>query len=178
MLNVRDLIPWSQSGSVTPGRRDLEHPMRTFQREVDRLFDDFWRGFGSHPMEGGSRGGMIAPRVDLSEDDHAIVVTAELPGIEEKDVELLLADNVLTIKGEKRAEREESEQGYGYKERSFGSFRRSLPIDAEVVEDKIEAHFKNGVLTVTLPKSPDAQKPVKKIEIKGGPAKETVEKAA
>lgn len=166
MWSMRDLIPGSQSRDVAQGRSSFEHPMMTFQREVDRLFDDFWRGFGVS-AERGTMGGPFAPRIDLSEDDEAIVVTAELPGLEDKDVEVLLSDNVLTIKGEKKSEREEGDRGYSYKERSYGAFRRSLPFAGEVLEDKIEAAFKNGVLTVTLPKSPAAQQNVKKIEIKG-----------
>ncbi|TVR83015.1 MAG: Hsp20/alpha crystallin family protein [Rhodospirillales bacterium] len=165
-MNVRDLIPWSRGRELAPGREGIEHPLVAFQREMDRLFDEFWRG----DMPGVARagGGAVAPRLDVSEDDKAIIVKAELPGLEEKDVEILLSDNMLTIRGEKRAEKEESERGYTYRERSFGAFRRAIPLDAEVIEDKVEAEFKHGVLTVTLPKSPQAQAKTKKIAIKAG----------
>ena len=102
-------------------------------------------------MPGLGRDGVISPRIDVSENEKEIVVTAELPGLDERDVEVLLADNALTIKGEKKAERDESEQGYVYKERSFDAFRRTLPLDVEVNPDDVKARFRNGVLSVTLP---------------------------
>jgi HSP20 family protein len=109
------------------------------------------------------------PRVDVSESENEYEVTAELPGIDEKDVELTLADNVLTIRGEKKVEREEKDKDKNYymSERSFGSFRRAVPLPAEVDEDRVEANFKNGVLTVHLPKSPQAQARTRRIEVKG-----------
>jgi HSP20 family protein len=164
MLGMRDLIPWSRGREAAPRRQELDHPLMSFQREIDRLFDDFWRGAD---VPGFGRDGVISPRIDVSENEKEIVVTAELPGLDERDVEVLLADNALTLKGEKRAERDESEHGYVYKERSFGSFRRTLPLDVEVNPDEVNARFHNGVLSVTLPKSPEAQKKVKKIDVKG-----------
>ncbi|MBK8907361.1 MAG: Hsp20/alpha crystallin family protein [Rhodospirillales bacterium] len=167
-MNVRDLIPWSRDREVAVARRDVEHPFFGLQREVDRLFEDFWRGFNAPAQARTGAGlGAVAPRVDVAEDENEIVVTAELPGIDEKDVELTLADNALIIAGEKKAETEKSGQGYRYTERSFGSFRRAIPFEVDVVGDKVEASFKNGVLTVTLPKSPEARARARKIEIKG-----------
>jgi HSP20 family protein len=97
-------------------------------------------------------------------------VKAELPGVEEKDLDLQLAEGMLTIKGEKKQEREEGEKGKGYymMERSYGSFFRRIPLPTEVQEDKVEARFKNGVLMVSLPKSPEATAKVKRIEVKSG----------
>ena len=118
-----------------------------------------------------SRPGSTSARKD---DD--IAVSAELPGLEEKDVDVTLTDNVLLIRGEKKHEKEEKERGYTYTERSYGSFERRIPIDAEVLSDKVSAVFKNGVLTVTLPKSPEAQKHVRRIPIGG--AAESAAKAA
>jgi HSP20 family protein len=164
MLGMRDLIPWSRGTGTSPRRQELDHPLMSVQREIDRLFDDFWRG-ANVPGFGGAS--MISPRIDVSENEKEIVVTAELPGLEERDVEVLLADNALTLKGEKKAERNESEHGYVYKERSFGSFRRTLPLDAEVNPDEVDARFHNGVLTVTLPKSPEVQKKGWKIDVQG-----------
>ncbi|TVR99975.1 MAG: Hsp20/alpha crystallin family protein [Rhodospirillales bacterium] len=166
-MNVRDLIPWSRGRDLAPGREGVEHPLVAFQREMDRLFEDFWREVPGFARTGGA----VAPRMDVSEDEKEIVIKAELPGLEEKDVEILLSDNMLTIRGEKRAEHEESERGYTYRERSFGSFRRAIPLDADVLEDKVDASFKNGVLTVVLPKSPQAQAKTRKIAIKAGEAK-------
>jgi HSP20 family protein len=146
---MRELIPWTRGREVTSGRR-VEHPLMAFQREMDRLFEDFWRGFDL-PLVGRPEriGGAVSPRIDISE----------------KDVEVTLTDNVLLIRGEKKLEKEEKERGYTYTERSYGSFERRIPLDVEVLSDKVSAAFKNGVLTVRLPKSPEAQKHVRHIPI-------------
>ncbi len=160
------LAPWRRPLGLLRGERDEEHPMEAFHREVDRLFEDFWRGF-ELPMLGRLERPMagMTPRMDLTEDEERIRVSVELPGMDEKDVEVVLGDNVLTIKGEKKAEKEEAEKGYAYKERSFGSFRRSIPLHTEIVTDKVEATFEKGVLTVVLPKTPEAKKAYKKIPV-------------
>jgi HSP20 family protein len=108
------------------------------------------------------------PAVDVAETDKAYEITAELPGLEEKNIEVKLANGVLSIKGEKQEEKEEKEKDYYRRERSFGSFERSFQVPDDVEENEIEASFKNGVLSVTLPKSAAAQKQAKKIEVKGG----------
>ena len=155
---------------MTSGRR-IEHPLVAFQREVDRLFDDFWRGFDLPLLGRPERvGGSLAPRIDISEKDDEVVVSAELPGLDEKDIEVTLTDNVLSIRGEKKLEKEEKELGYTYTERSYGSFERRIPLDVEVLGDKVSAAFKNGVLTVMLPKSPEAQRHVRHIPIGAGEA--------
>ncbi len=104
--------------------------------------------------------------VDIIEGDKAYEVTAELPGMDEKDIEVKIADGGLTIKGEKQEQKEEKEKNYYLSERRYGSFERYFRIPEGVDTDKIEASFKKGVLTVNLPKKPEAQKPVKKIEVK------------
>jgi HSP20 family protein len=175
MLNMRELIPWARGRDVTSGRR-IEHPLVAFQREMDRLFDDFWRGFDMPLLGRPERiGGSLSPRIDIGEKDDQIVVSAELPGLDEKDVEVTLTDNVLSIRGEKKLEKEEKERGYTYTERSYGSFERRIPLDVDVLSEKVSAAFKNGVLTVTLPKNPEAQGHVKRIAIGGG---ESEQKAA
>ena len=138
-------------------------------REVNRLFDDVFRGFdqidmGRFPSLATSRSHWGWPNVEVSETDKEIRVTAELPGLEEKDVEITLDDDVLTLRGEKRSETEDKERQFS--ERFYGQFERRIPLGVEVEEDKVEAHFKKGVLTVMLPKKPEAQKPEKKIEVK------------
>ena len=166
-MDFRDLIPFGRDRRSVPVQRDRqEHPLEAFQREVNRLFDDFFR----MPALSGDEGMFAAatPRVDVKETDAEYEVSAELPGIDEKDVELTLANNVLAIRGEKKTEREEKEKSYYLSERSFGSFRRTIPLPAEVDEDKVEAHFKNGVLTVRLPKSAAAQARTRRIEVKAG----------
>jgi HSP20 family protein len=116
--------------------------------------------------------------VDIREDDKEIVVAAELPGLDEKDLEVTMSDNALIIKGEKKGEHEERESGYSYRERSYGAFQRVIPLDVDVLEDQVAATFKNGVLTIVLPKSPDAQRKFKKIAISGGEEKHEESKAA
>lgn len=179
MFGMRDLIPWSRGREVSPGRHGWEHPLIRFQRDVDRMFDEMWHGFDLPTFGRLGRGDMMSPRVDVSEADDNILVTVELPGMDETDVELLWSDNVLTIKGEKKAEHEQKERGYTYTERSYGSFERRIPIDSEVVSDKLDATFKNGVLTVTLPKTPEARKHFKRIPVHGeGEEKKTEKEAA
>lgn len=108
------------------------------------------------------------PAVDIVEKDNAYEVTTELPGMDEKNIEVKLFNDRLTIKGGKQEEKEEKKAGYHLSERRFGSFERSFAVPEGVVDiEKIEAGFKKGVLTVTLPKTPEAQKPAKKIEVKG-----------
>jgi HSP20 family protein len=144
----------------------------SFQREMDRLFEDLWRGFDA-PLFG--RGGRlpttISPRIELKETDDEVVVCSELPGLQEKDVELTLTDNVLTIRGEKKEDKSAKEGAYSYTERSYGAFERRVPIDAEVLADKVTAKFADGVLTVTLPKNPEAKSQARRIPISAEPAK-------
>ena len=106
------------------------------------------------------------PAVDVVESEKAYEITAELPGMDEKNIEVKVAEGGLTIKGEKQEEKEEKKKDYYLHERHFGSFERSFDVPESVDADKIEASFKKGVLTVTLPKKPEAQKPAKKIEVK------------
>ncbi len=162
-MSMRDLIPWGRSGTPQSYRGEDVHPMLALHREMNRLFDDFTRGFESRlPMFGGAGW----PHTDVVETDKEYRVTAELPGLEEKDVEVLLDRNMLTLKGEKRAEREQRDKNYYLAERSFGSFRRAIPLPAEIDQDKVEASFENGVLTVRLPKAEQARSQAKRIEVK------------
>lgn len=163
----RDLTPWRATG-LQPFGRD---PFASFRREMDRLFDDFFapaeaRSFAPS-AQGGQGAGMIMPSVDVHETDQAFMVTAELPGIDLKDVELSLDDNVLTLRGEKRSEGNEEQGGRRYSERSFGRFERSIPLPAEVDAERVEASCENGVLKVTLPKNMQARDRSRRIEIKG-----------
>jgi HSP20 family protein len=151
-------------------------PFEQLRREVDRLFDDFnggfWRPsfprsfFDVAPLGRGEQTGPTSPAVDVSETDKGYEIKAELPGMEEKNIEVNLADGILMIKGEKQSEKEEKQKDYYLQERSFGSFQRSFQVPDNVDTSKIEANFKNGVLTLNLPKTAEAQKPAKKIEVK------------
>ncbi|MDG4900986.1 MULTISPECIES: Hsp20/alpha crystallin family protein [unclassified Mesorhizobium] len=168
-MSVRDLIPWGRNnGNQVPsvfrdGERD---PFLSLHREVNRLFDDVFRGFGSGlPSPGGvSAFGAGWPSVEISDNEKEIKVAAEVPGLDEKDIEVLLDDGVLTLKGEKRSETEDKERQFS--ERIYGRFERRIPLGYEIEEDKIDARFKNGVLTVMLPKTAKAQSQAKRIEIK------------
>lgn len=165
-MSVRDLIPWGRSNNRAPApyREDDRNPFLSLHREMNRVFDDFFRDFDMRlPMMGGAGFNGGWPHIDVSETDKELTITAELPGMEEKDVELLLEDGALRLKGEKRAESEDKERQFS--ERYFGHFERRIPLDAEVQADKAQARFKNGVLTVTLPKNPDAQPKSRRISI-------------
>ncbi len=149
-------------------------PFEGLRREMDRLFDDFTGAFwGRSPfapsaLRRGESTFAGMPAVDVAETDKAYEITAELPGMEEKNIEVKLADGILSIKGEKQEESEEKDKNYYRRERSFGSFERNFQVPENVDVDKIEASFKNGVLSVKLPKTAEAQKQSKKIEVKTG----------
>jgi HSP20 family protein len=162
-MNMRDLIPWCRSQQTTPSRyRDEGDPFMTLHREMNRLFDDVFRGFDMAPFGGVSR--MASwPHVEVVDNDKDVRISAELPGLEDKDVEVLIGDGVLTIRGEKKSAIEDKERAFS--ERTYGRFERRIPLAWEVEEDKIEASFKNGVLTVTLPKSAESRSEVKRIAV-------------
>jgi HSP20 family protein len=161
---------------VTPAARREVWPFDRLRSEIDRLFDDFgmgpWRSpfrraaFDVEPLWRGEINWGKVPAVDIAETAKGYEITAELPGIDEKNVEVKYADGTLTIKGEKRDEREEKKENYHLSERSYGSFQRSFRVPEGVDANKVDALFKNGVLTVTLPKMPEAQKKERSIEIK------------
>jgi HSP20 family protein len=161
----RDLTPWSGSRGLSPffGGRD---PFANFRREMDRLFDDFFAPAERRSFSGGAEMEGAWPSLDVEETDKAYIVHAEVPGMEQKDIELNLADNRLTISGERRSERKDDERGRAYAERFYGRFRRTIPFPTEVDADKVEATFRNGVLTVTLPKNERAQDKTRRIEIR------------
>lgn len=161
-----------ERSSMVPWR-----PFESLRREIDRLFDDFDRGSWRFPFRRTAfdiepfwrretNGWDVAPAVDIVEKDNAYEVTAELPGMDEKNIELKVVDGSLQIKGEKKEEKEEKKKDYYLHERRFGSFERSFAVPDDVDPDKIEATFKKGVLTIIMPKKPEARKPEKKIEVK------------
>jgi HSP20 family protein len=153
------------------------HPLIALRDEVDRLFDDFFTGFGS-PMFRRRRleadpwrrfQGMFEgtfPTADVIEGEKDYRITAELPGMAEKDIEIGLAGDVLTLKGEKKEEHEETGKNRYVAERRYGSFQRSFLVPEDADAEHIAADFKNGVLTITMPKRPDAKPPQRRIEVK------------
>jgi HSP20 family protein len=169
-MSVRDLIPWgrNEDGQTPSVYRDSEqNPFLSLHREMNRLFDDAFRGLDTRLPAFGqfSSRGAAWPNVEISETDSELKVTAEIAGLDQKDVEVLLDDGVLTLRGEKRSESEDKNRQFS--ERYYGRFERRIPLRYEVEEDKVMASFKNGVLTVTLPKSANAQSKIKRIAING-----------
>lgn len=160
---LRSLIP---TGSRNPLTRGSEDPLIQFQRAMLRGFEDGWP-FSAPPALSGEAS-MMAVKLDVKEDDKAYRVTADLPGLTEKDVDVTYDDGVLTIRGEKKAERDEKKETWHIVERSYGSFARQIALPPGVDEDKIEAKFEKGVLTITLPKMPEDQNPARKIAVKAG----------
>lgn len=140
--------------------------MGALQREMDRVFSDFFGDFG-RPRFALDRWAEAeqAPRVDISETDKEYPVEAELPGLDDKDVEVNLSDNTLTIRGEKKQEKEEKKKDYIRPERSYGRIERTIMLPGDVQESKVTASFAKGVLMVHLPKSPTAKAKVKKIKV-------------
>jgi HSP20 family protein len=165
-MTIREMIPWSRGTIPTPSVR-LEadwSPFLSLHREMNRLFDDVFRGEASRlPGLGASAASGRWPSVEVSETDKEIRITAEVAGMSEKDIEVTLNDGVLTLRGEKRSETEDKDRQFS--ERFYGRFERHIAVGFDVQEDKIDAAFKNGVLTVSLPKSSKAQAKVKHIAI-------------
>ena len=157
---------------ATPAEAPVPDVWRSFRSEMDRLFDRF--SFPSlrrmFEMEPGWRPvssfSFSAPAIDMSEDDKAYKITAELPGLDAKDVDVSVSGNTLVLKGEKRQEKEEKNKNYFFSERAYGSFQRAFELSTTVDRDKIAADYSKGVLTITLPKTAEAQKQAKKIEVK------------
>lgn len=162
-MGIRDLVPRTK-GQQLSTRQEPFDPFYTLHREMNRLFDDVFRGFGPLGRVGSPlmEGQLGWPQIELSETDKTVTVSAELPGLSEKDVQVDIADGILSIRGEKKAER--GDESKFVSERYYGSFERQIPLEG-VEEDKAQADFKNGVLTVTLPKSEQSTRNVKRIAI-------------
>ena len=134
---------------------------------MNTLFDDFFSGFDVTPRSFAGKGfGAFSPSVDVKESEGEFTIRAELPGVEEKDIEVTVTGDSVTIKGEKNEEKEDKSESYYYMERSYGSFNRVIPLSAETDADKAQASFKNGVLNITIPKSQAAKEKGTKVPIK------------
>jgi HSP20 family protein len=176
MTEAATKLPIKTETKTAAGGRSLQtsSPFASLHREIDQLFDAFDGGFWRSPF----RRSMFepswqreiawaaAPAVDIAETDKSYEISAELPGMDEKNIEVKLVNGDLRIQGEKQEEKEEKKKDYYLHERQFGSFERCFSVPEGVDADKIEASFKKGVLKVTLPKKPEAVKPEKKIEVK------------
>lgn len=167
MMAIRDLIPWRRGREVGV-RRAEDNPLLALHYEMNRVFDDFIRGFDLAPFGSNRFLDRIGanwhwPNVELNETEKEMTLTAELPGLDENDVDVELANGVLAISGEKKTETEDRDRLFS--ERYYGRFERRIPVE-NVDEDKVSATFNKGVLTVTLPKLPQPQSGIKRIAIK------------
>jgi len=170
-----NLIPWNWGKKNLPiGKEDCDSsphefsPYFSLQHDMNRVFDNFFRSFETGMMSPFSdmSEGPFQPRVEVKESANDLRVSVELPGIDDKDIDVTITGDALTISGEKREEKEQNTRGYYRMERSYGSFHRRIPFPCAIDKDKTEATFKKGVLNVILPKTADAKQQVKKIDIK------------
>jgi HSP20 family protein len=165
-----------ETDAKSPEKSREWEPFQTLRREIDRVFENFHHGFSAfgrtgmefEPFRLLAGGWGSTPAVNMVEKDTTYELTAELPGMDESNIELKVTGGALTIKGEKKEVTEEKSGDYVLSERRFGSIQRSIPLPESLDLDRIEASFKNGILTVTMPKTPEAQKSERKIAIKGG----------
>lgn len=168
-MSMKDLVPRIGRKSL-PLRREEADSFRDFQRQMNRLFEDFLGEFPLAEREGGPEWApaAFAPRVDVSETDTEVKVSAELPGMDEKDISVELQDDVLTLRGEKKSEQEEKGKNWFRREQSWGTFHRSIELPAGVDAGKAKAQFKKGVLTFTAPKRAEEQAKRKTVPIQAG----------
>lgn len=165
-MNMKSLMPFGRSS--TPARRDEERdPFAMMRREMDQLFDSFTRDWS---LPSTMPSGFLSPKVDVAETDKGLEISAELPGIDQKDISLDLSEGILTLKAEHKEEKEQKDEKKHYHliERSHGSFMRRFAIPFEPDADKVKASFDKGVLKVMVPRSAAAEKQTRKIAIKGG----------
>lgn len=181
-MELKKLVPWNwfkneeeidhavpvkhgDKGRVYAGRH--HDPMVQIHRDIDHLFDRFFRGWGlgsaDFPVFAG--GDLLKPKVDLAATEKEYLLTVEIPGVDEKDISVHISGNTMTIKGEKKQEKEETDKNYYRIERSYGSFQRVLSLPEDVDQDTIKAAFKNGVLSITMPRKAVPQGDVKQVEV-------------
>ncbi|MEN8257969.1 MAG: Hsp20/alpha crystallin family protein [Thermodesulfobacteriota bacterium] len=187
-MDFKKLVPWNwfaheegSEGKSIPIKHNDQHlpglqtqPFQHLQNEMDRIFNSFFRGF-SPPFASlanipalrfpGMPEGLLKPTLDISSSDTEYSISVEVPGVDDKDVKVEVADNNLTISGEKQQESEEKDKNYYRVERSYGSFHRVLSLPEDADQDKIKARFKQGVLTLTIPRTALPESEVKKIKI-------------
>jgi HSP20 family protein len=163
---IKNLLPTVWRRSESPLRRAEDNPFFALHREMNQMFDEFFRDLDLSPLPGGRNWGAFSPSVDVREGETEVTVKAELPGMDEKDIEVSLTDDVLTIKGKKKAEKEEKGKDYWHRETSYGAFRRVIPLPEGLNTQKVDARFKNGVLTITLARLKEAKAKEKRITVK------------
>ncbi len=162
-MKIKNLLP-DVARRVRTGD---DHPFYSLQKEMNSLFDNFFRGFGIAPR-GFAAGemGSFMPSIDVKENEREFIIKVELPGVEEKDIDVTITNDAVTIKGEKKEEKEDKVKNYYYMERSYGSFSRVIPLDTEIESGKAQASFKNGILDIKIPKNQIAKAAGVKVPIK------------
>jgi HSP20 family protein len=160
-MKVRSMLP-----SLWSGSKNEAEPFRILQQEIDSLFNEFTSGMPMIGRWADNANGRLAVRCDVAETDKALEVTAELPGVNEKEIDVSLAGDMLTIKAEKKSDKEEKTKDYHLVERSYGTFQRSMQLPFQVDPAKIEAKFEKGVLKLVVPKPAETQAKVQKIDVK------------
>ncbi len=165
-MSLGSMVPWGRRGALI-GPSTEASPFLSLRREMERMFDDFLGDSATNWGWPTTKPSTFNPRVTVAESEKEMTVTAELPGLTEKDLECTLQGDHLLLRGTKREEREEKEGGkVVFSERSYGMFERAIPLSCEVVDDKIDASFKNGVLTIRLPKTPESACQTKRISVR------------
>lgn len=171
-MTIKDIVPWKWGG-LRRGPSEVWEPdslrrqMDTLHQQINRVFDDIAFTRSEHPwLSRMWEREDVLPGIDETGDENAFYVSIELPGMDEKDVDLTLSGRQLTIRGEKKQESEQKDKEYFHRERTYGAFRRSIELPGEIDLAKIEASFKRGVLLVTLPKTKEAREKIKHIDIK------------
>lgn len=162
-MSLKSIIPWKKEGQSLTDRQSGGDPFAQLQRRMNGIFDEF---FARSPFDGWSGdSGQFLPKIDISETGNQLRVTVELPGLDEKDVDVSVTKNILSIRGEKKVESEEHDKEYYHSERSYGRFERTVTLPEGVDADKAEAKFKKGVLSISIPKKPEARSARRKIEL-------------
>lgn len=172
----KEIMPWRKrrkGGKLLPQRRGEENPFMALHREMNELFEDFFGDFETGlawPRSSGlrSRDDAGTIRIDVAENEKEFRVMADVPGLEEQDIDVELSDNLLTIRAEKTEERDEQEADFHIVERSYGSFQRTVPLPGGLEQDQAQANFKNGVLTIIVPKSAEARQSRRQIPVQAG----------
>lgn len=152
-MSIKDMVPRLHRGRELSARRGELEPFHEFQREMNRLLEDFFTDLPVARWGGREMAAVeFSPRVDVSETDKEVVVSAELPGMDEKDIAVEMEEDAVTIRGERKEDKENKGRNWYTREQSYGSFRRVVQLPANVQGDKAAARFRKGVLTVTIPK--------------------------
>ncbi len=163
-MHIKDIAPWKRNRDPAASEGEQDQ-FRAMQRHMNETFDNFFRRFSLAPWEWSGWRGEYSPRVNVTEKDNVVHVEAEVPGMEEKDLDVSLSDNMLTLKGERRTEAEDSGERYYRREISYGAFHRSVPLPGRVQEDSVKATFSKGVLRIELPLAEGRSEHARKIDV-------------